>query len=198
MKKLFAVLAMAAMTSSAFAQVTLPNSKRGDLPTVPDLIRLERNINVLQVMQIRPVDGTDAGKPGVEALPAGIVNNGFCIGGPLAGTSGTVVPLTDFPACRFVGGVLCLDPGPSGDFASFLVDCPAGTTPVLQGVKLRKVAPMIPKCPDAFPGEDFTQTGVSGIRTFWPLKFTPCETTLTLDLEIGCVAKDAQGRERVQ
>jgi hypothetical protein len=97
-----------------------------------------------------------------------------------------------------VGGVLCLDPGPNGDFASFLSGCPTGTTPVLQGVKLRKVAPLVPKCPDTFPGEDFTQTGVTGIRTFWALKFTPCDTTFTLDLEIGCVGKDALGRERVQ
>jgi hypothetical protein len=93
-----------------------------------------------------------------------------------------------FPACRFVGGVLCIDPGPNSDFASFLTDCPVGTTPVLQGAKLRKVEPRVPKCPDIYPGIDFTQTGnVPGIRTFWALKYTPCNTTFSLDLEVGCV-----------
>jgi hypothetical protein len=198
MKKLFAVLAMAAVTSSALAQVSLPNTKNRVLPDVPDIIRTERTINILQVMQWVPATAADAGKGGVVALPSGITNTGFCLGGPLAGTTGTVVELTDFPACRFVGGVLCLDPGPNGNFESFLSDCPAGLTPVIQGVKLRKVEPRIPKCPDTYPGVDFTQTGVSGIRTFWALKYTPCDTTFTLDLEIGCVGRDALGRERVQ
>jgi hypothetical protein len=164
---------------------------------VPDIIRTERTINILQVQQVVPA-ALAGGKTGVANLPSGITDAAFCLGGPLAGTTGGVVELTEFPACRFVGGVLCLDPGPNGNFESFLSDCPAGTVPAIQGVKLRKVEPRIPKCPDTYPGVDFVQTGISGIRTFWALKYTPCDTTFTLDLEIGCVGKDANGRDRVQ
>jgi hypothetical protein len=198
MKKQFmAILALATVTTSAFAQITLPNRKRGYLPTVPDLIKTERTINILQVQQVVPASLV-AGKPGVQTMPAGVTDAAFCLGGPLAGTTGGVVELTDFPACRFVGGVLCLDPGPNGNFESFLSDCPAGLVPAIQGVKLRKVEPRMPKCPDTYPGIDFTQTGVSGIRTFWALKYTACDTTFTLDIEVGCVGPDAQGRVRVQ
>jgi hypothetical protein len=199
-KQLTAILALTMITSTAFAQVTLPNSKRGDLPTVPDIIRLERNINILQVQQVVPA-ALAAGKGlgvNVAPMPAGYTDAAFCIGGPLAGAHGGVVELTDFPACRFVGGVLCLDPGPNGNFESFLSDCPAGLVPAVQGVKLRKIEPRIPKCPDAFPGLDFTQTGISGIRTFWALKYTPCDTIFRLDVELGCSGLDAQGRNRVQ
>jgi hypothetical protein len=196
MKKLFAVLAMASVSSSAFAQFSLPNTKNRVLPDVPDIIKTERTINILQVQQVTPAVAGE-GKENIEALPAGITNAAYCLGGPLAGTTGGVVELTQFPACRFVGGVLCLDPGPNGNFESFLSDCPAGLVPAIQGVKLRKVEPRIPKCPDTYPGIDFTQTGISGIRTFWALKYTPCDTTFTLDVEIGCVGKDALGRERV-
>jgi hypothetical protein len=199
-KQFTAILALTMFTTSAFAQISLPSSKRGDLPTVPDLIRSERTINILQVQQVVPAALLGGGK-GTVPMPSGVTDAAFCLAGPLVGKDGiagsAVTPLLDFPACRFVGGVLCLDPGPNGDFESFLVDCPIGTTPAIQGVKLRKVEPRIPKCPDTYPGLDFTQTGVSGIRTFWPLKYTPCDTTFTLDLELGCVGRDAQGRIRV-
>jgi len=197
MKKLFAVLMMASVSSSAFAQFSLPNTKNRVLPDVPDIVRTERNINILQVQQVLQPGADDLGKEGVAAFPPGITNAGFCLGGPLAGTTGGVVELTQFPACRFVGGVLCLDPGPNGNFESFLSDCPAGSVPAIQGVKLRKIEPRIPKCPDTYPGIDFTQTGISGIRTFWALKYTPCDTIFRLDIELGCVRKDAEGRERV-
>jgi len=179
-KQLFAIMALAVMASSAFSQVPLPGNKRGDLPDVPDIIKTERTIQVLQVEPCAAPANPSAG------LPSGITSTNFCLQGPSKGASITVGP---DQACRFVGSVLCLDPGPNGDFASFLTDCPAGTTPVLQGVKLRKVEPLQAKCPDVFPGVDFTQTGNSGIRTWWPIKFTPCDTTFTLDLEIGCVGK---------
>jgi hypothetical protein len=189
-KQLFAILTLAVMTASAFAQVPLPSGKRGDLPDVPDIIKTERTIEVLQVTPVSPTMST--GK--TPLFPPGITNAGFCLGGPSKGNN--VTEETNFPACRFVGTVLCLDPGPNGDFASFLTDCPLGTVPVIQGVKLRKVEPLVRKCPDVFPGLDFTQTGVSGIRTWWPIKFTPCDTTFTLDLEIGCVGPVSKGSNR--
>jgi hypothetical protein len=188
-KQLFAVMALTVLASSAFAQVTLPTNKRGDLPDVPDLIKHERTVEILQVEPCIPPTGANPGSKDF-ALPSGITNTGFCLQGPSNGANVTVGP---DQACRFVGSVLCLDPGPNGDFVSFLTDCPKGTTPVLQGVTLRKVEPRVAKCPDVFPGVDFTQTGVSGIRTWWPIKFTPCDTTFTLDLEIGCVSPTARG-----
>src|SRR5262245_40654703 len=155
-KQLFAVMALALVASSAFAQVTLPGNKRGDLPDVPDIIKTERTIQVLQVSPLPP-----PAKLG-EGIPSGITPTSFCLQGPLAG--GANITISNVQACRFVGSVLCLDPGPNGNFDSFLSDCPKGTTPVIQGVKLRKVSPKQLKCPDVFPGEDFTQTGNSGIR----------------------------------
>jgi hypothetical protein len=189
-KQSFAILALAVMTSSAFAQVTLPTNKRGDLPDVPDIIKFERTIEVLQVTPVSPAAGM--GKTSI--LPSGITDVGFCLAGPSG--AGSATPELNFPACRFMGSVLCIDPGPNGDFASFLTDCPKGTTPVLQGVKLRKIEPLVAKCPDVFPGVDFTQTGVTGIRTWWPIKFTPCDTIFRLDLEIGCVGPVSKGSNR--
>jgi hypothetical protein len=179
MKKLFAVLAMAMVASSAFGQASLPGGKR-KLPEIPDIaaFRSERNVDILQVMHCGPSDGS--------LLPSGIIDTSFCLDGPL-GKTGAVTPT--IPACRFVGGVLCIDPGPNSDFANWFVDGPANTTPVLQGVKLRKIEPRVPKCPDIYPGLDFTQTGNNpGVRTFWALKFTPCNTTFRLDLEVGFVS----------
>jgi hypothetical protein len=154
-----------------------------ELPDVPDVIKTERTIEILQV---QPCLHAPPGDPRALQLPAGVTDVGFCLAGPDRAFSGAR-PEFEAPACRFVGSILCLDPGSQGDFASFLTDCPPGTMPVLQGIKLRKVEPRVKKCLDVFPGLDFTQTGVSGIRTWWPLKFTPCDTTFTLDLEIGCV-----------
>jgi hypothetical protein len=176
-KQLFAVMALALVASSAFAQVTLPGNKRGDLPDVPDIVRFETTTEILEVGPCTAPFGKDAN------LPPGITNAGFCLQGS---TTGAVASTT--PACRFVGNVLCIDPGPNGNFESFLVNCPKGTTPVIQGVKLRKIEPLVAKCPDLWPGVDFTQTGVTGIRTWWPIKFTPCDTIFRLDIEIGCVA----------
>jgi hypothetical protein len=190
-KQLFAVMALALVASSAFAQVTLPTNKRGDLPDVPDIIKTERTIEILQV---GPCIAPTGANPG-PALPPGITDASFCLQGPVVGGSKGVVPST-VQACRFVGNVLCLDPGPNGNFESFLSDCPAGTVAVIQGVKLRKIEPRVAKCPDVFPGFDFTQTGVTGIRTWFPIKFTPCDTIFRLDIEIGCVGPVTKGSSR--
>jgi hypothetical protein len=121
------------------------------------------------------------------ALPADVTSTAFCItGGSDKGVQGGTTQ-----ACRFVGSALCLDPGPNGDFASFTGGCPADTDPVVQGIKLIKTVPLIAKCPDLWPGHTFVQTANSGIRTFFPLKFTPCGTTFELRVEIGCVTRVA-------
>jgi len=118
--------------------------------------------------------------------PAGLTWIGCCIAGDPAGD---IRMDTGKAACRFVGNVLCLDPGPNGDFASFALGGPAGTDPVVQGIKLIKTEPLVGKCPDTFPGGTFVQTGNTGIRTFFPLKFTPCNTVFTLEVEFGSVSR---------
>jgi hypothetical protein len=103
------------------------------------------------------------------------------------GTRNGAVPGTDTPV-QFVGNVLCLDPGPSGDFATFAQNCPSGSSPVIQSVQLTKIEPQIPKCPDTFPGGTFVQTPAStGIRTWWTLKHTPCDTIFRLEVTFACV-----------
>jgi hypothetical protein len=122
---------------------------------------------------------------GLPALPTGVISTATCIGGTPTGVGPGP---SNVPSMSFVGNVLCLDAGPNGDFASFVQNCPAGTTPVIQGIKLIKVAPLIPKCPDVFPGGTFVQTALTGIRTFFPLKFEACGTTFTLQIEFACVS----------
>jgi hypothetical protein len=121
-------------------------------------------------------------------LPPDITWTGCCIGGAPGG--GITSPAGQGLACRFVGNVLCFDPGPDGDFASFALGGPDGTDPVVQGVKLIKTLPAVSKCPDQFvPGATFIQTGNTGIRTFFPLKFTPCDTVFTLEIEFGSLSR---------
>src|SRR5262249_14699990 len=64
-------------------------------------------------------------------LPSDILWTGCCIGGDPKG--GIKTPSGQGLACRFIGNVLCLDPGANGDFASFAIGCPAGSSPVIQG-----------------------------------------------------------------
>jgi hypothetical protein len=98
--------------------------------------------------------------------------------------------------------VLALDPGADGKWTSFTFGGPADTTPVVQGIKLIKVVPRIDKCPDLWPGRTFVQafagtfaggTG-TGIRTFFPLKYTPCDTTFTLQIEIADITNTVPKR----
>jgi hypothetical protein len=138
------------------------------------------NFPTVQILQTIPVTPSNAG------LPAGVTGTARCLMGTPTGVTGG-----DFTPIRFVGNVLCLDPGPEGEFRSFARNCPEGTEPVIQGVKLIKTIPQIPKCPDVYPGETFVQTpSTTGIRTWWTLKHTPCETTFRLEIEFGCVGRD--------
>jgi hypothetical protein len=141
----------------------------------------------VQVLQTIPVSTTSAG------VPSGVFANTRCIvGTPTGVANGT------FEHIRFVGNILCIDPGASGTFDSFTQNCPAGTVPVIQGVKLIKTIPLIPKCPDVYPGGTFVQTPVStGIRTWWPLKHSPCETLFRLEIEFSCVGPDPRTGVRV-
>jgi hypothetical protein len=141
---------------------------------------LTRNATILQTI---PVSATSAG------LPSGVLGTARCIVGTATGvTQGT------FEHIRFVGNILCLDPGSDGQFRSFAGNCPTDTDVVIQGVKLIKVVPRIPKCPDVYPGATYVQTGtndprapVPGIRTWFPLKHSPPGTTFTLEVEYACV-----------
>jgi hypothetical protein len=141
------------------------------------------------ILQTIPVTATSAG------LPTGITPSTRCFVGAAGGgvTQGTFEPI------RFVGNVLCIDPGPDGDFASFVQNCPADQTPVIQGVKLIKTEPLIPKCPDVYPGATYVLYPQNqGIRTWFPLKFAPPETTYRLEVEFACVGPDPRaGNVRV-
>ena len=92
LRYLLVTLTVAMVASSAFGQVSLPGGKR-KLPDVPDIaaLRIERNVDILQVMHCGPSDGS--------LLPPGIVDTSFCLDGPL-GKTGNVTPTV--PACRFV------------------------------------------------------------------------------------------------
>jgi hypothetical protein len=138
-----------------------------------------------KILQTQPCSPARADQVGFVPLPSGILNTDRCV----VGGATAMAAMGTTPACRFVGGVLCLDPGANGDFASFTGGGPAGTTPAIQGIKLIKTVPRMPKCPDLWPGQTFVQTGNSGIRTFFPLKFTPCNTTFSLEIEFGSVDK---------
>jgi hypothetical protein len=136
-----------------------------------------------KILQTQPCNPARADQVGFVPLPSGILNTDRCV----VGGTDTMSSMGTKPACRFVGGVLCLDPGANGDFASFTGGGPAGTVVAIQGIKLIKTVPRVPKCPDLWPGQTFVQTGNTGIRTFFPLKFTPCDTTFTLQIEFGSV-----------
>jgi hypothetical protein len=135
-----------------------------------------------RILQTIPVSATNAGV-------MGILDTARCIvGTPSGPAQGT------FEHIRFVGNILCLDPGPNGDFRTFAGNCPADTDVQIQGVKLIKIVPRVPKCPDVFPGGTFVQTGlpgaggvVPGIRTWFPLKHSPCLTEFRLEVEYACV-----------
>jgi hypothetical protein len=137
-----------------------------------------------KILQTQPCRPARADQVGFVPLPSGILNTDRCIVG---GADAMMSAMGPNEACRFVGGVLCLDPGANGDFASFTGGGPGGTDAVIQGIKLIKTVPRVPKCPDLWPGQTFVQTGNSGIRTFFPLKFTPCNTTFSLEIEFGSV-----------
>jgi hypothetical protein len=136
-----------------------------------------------KILQAQPCNPQRADQAGFVRLPAGVLNTDFCV----VGGTDVMSAMGTKEACRFVGSIFCLDPGPNGDFASFTGGGPAGTDAVIQGIKLIKIVPLVGKCPDTFPGQTFVQTGNTGIRTFFPLKFTPCDTTFTLEIEFGSV-----------
>jgi hypothetical protein len=166
----------------AMAQVTLPSVKGSVSPTPIQV----QNFGPFLILETTPCSTTTVGVP---ALPQTVTNTGQCIVGTATGIAPGVSP-----AMRFVGNVLCLDAGPGGDFASFAQNCPAGQFPVVQGLKLIKTVPRIPKCPDVYPGQVTVQTPQQGgIRTFFPLKFTPCDTTFQLEIEFACVSPAAGG-----
>lgn len=178
-------LLFAAVATAIFALLpTLALAQRIPGPVKETVAVIEPTITTrtLRVLQTIPVTPTNAG------LPAGITDTATCLG-PGA---------TSFVPIRFVGNILCLDPGTSGDFRAWAVDCPAGTTPVVQGVKLIKTVPRSPKCPDVYPGGTWTMTPVTtGIRTWWPLKYTPAGTTFQLRIEYACLRPAAGGRTQV-
>jgi hypothetical protein len=141
-------------------------------------------VNILQTIPVEPLS---------DGLPAGVTGTRRCFVGSADGAVGG-----DDQTIHYVGNVLCIDPGPSGTFDSWASNCPEGSEAVIQGVKLIKTVPTIPKCPDIYPGGVFVQTPMStGIRTWWPLKHTPCETTFRLEIEFGCVGPDPNGIRRI-
>jgi len=184
-KMLFGAVATAIVAlqpTFALAQVTLPTVKGSVSPTPITTT----NFGPFLILEATPCTSSAAGLP---ALPTTVTSTAQCI----VGTPTGIAPGPS-PAMRFVGNVLCLDAGPGGDFASFAQNCPAGQIAVVQGLKLIKTVPRIPKCPDVYPGQTTVQTPAQGgIRTFFPLKFSPCTTTFQLQVEFACVAPAAGG-----
>jgi hypothetical protein len=191
-KLLFGAVAttiIALQPTLALAQAkVVPGTPKVKVPVSPTS-PTTTNFGPFVILQATPCTSSAVGLP---ALPAGVISTATCIGGTATGIGPGPSAV---PAMSFVGNVLCLDAGPNGDFASFVQNCPAGTTPVIQGVKLIKTTPLIPKCPDVFPATTTVQTPAStGIRTFFPLKFDACGTTFTLQIEFACVAGPAGGQ----
>jgi hypothetical protein len=169
-----ATVIVALQPSLAMAQGRAPKSPAS--PVSP----ITTNFPTVNILQTIPVT------PSGEGLPDGVTATDRCIEGTATGVRGG-----EFVPIRFVGNVLCLDPGPDGTFTSFVQNCPEGTTPVVQGVKLIKTIPQVPKCPDVYPGETFVQTpSTTGIRTWWTLKHTAPDTTFRLEIEFACVGRD--------
>jgi hypothetical protein len=172
------LLVMLAIGLARPASAQSPGS--GKQPVAPSApVTVDYYTDVLQTLAVSP---TAAGLP---ELPREITSAARCFVGSAAGpVPGSFVPL------RYVGNVLCIDPGPNGDFQSFLcaADCPPDSVPVLQGVTLRKIEPLVPKCPDVYPGHDLMLTPQNGgIRTWFPLKHTPPGTEFLLSFEVALV-----------
>jgi hypothetical protein len=162
----------------ALVLLTLPPA-RAQSPVNPTTVR--REFLILEAMPCAP---SRPDTPMFTPFPTGITRTETA----LVGSGGGVAQGTT-PACRFIGSILALDPGADGRFTSFAGGGLAGSDPVVQGIKLIKVVPRVPKCPDLWPGQTFIQTGLTGIRTFFPLKYTPCDTTFTLEVEFASVDK---------
>jgi len=189
-KLLFAAVAVAIVALQprlALAQRIAGPIKSPVAATLP----VTTSYGTINVLEVIPATATSAG------LPTGIQDTTGCL---IATGAGRVAPNGVNPTITFVGNVLCLDPGPDGTFASYATGCPAGTTPVVQGIKLIKTEKLSPKCPDVYPAATFTQTpATTGIRTWWTLKHTPCETTFQLRVEFACVetTPGADGRTAI-
>lgn len=150
---------------------------------VPDVTPTIINHGPFTILQAIPAaaDGT--------GLPGGAVDTSFCVVKNR--------PDGQNPTITFVGNVLCLNPGPNGDFGNWITP-PEGRTVVIQGVKLIKTVPFSPKCPDVYPGMTCIQTPLStGIRTWWPLKFSPCNTTFKICVEYALVSAPSGGTRGV-
>jgi len=155
---------------------------------------ITRSFGPFPILQTIPVTASAAGLVG---LPSGVQATNICIGGTATGVGAGP---TGYQPITFVGNVLCLDAGPNGDFITFANNCPAGTTPVIQGIKVIKTPFRIPKCPDVFPGGAqvvLTPDFDGGVRTFFPLKFEPCNTTIALQIEFACVSPAGANRGKV-
>jgi hypothetical protein len=139
-----------------------------------------------EMTQARPASFKRTPDP---ALPPGITWTGCCI----TGDPRSDIRHTDL-ACRFVGAVFCIDPGADGKFTSFALGGPAGTDTVVRAVRLIRTIPLVERARQLWPGGRFVQSGEANIRTFFPLKFTPCDTLFTLEVEFDAVSRDASRR----
>jgi hypothetical protein len=162
----------------ALVLLALPPA-RAQAPVNPTTVTKE-----FRILQAMPCIPSRPDTPMFVQFPSGIQPTEQRI----VGSGGGVIQ-GGTPACRFIGNIFALDPGADGRFTSFTGGGLAGTDPVVQGIKLIKVVPRVPKCPDLWPGVTYIQTGLTGIRTFFPLKFTPCDTTFTLEVEFASVDK---------
>jgi len=139
-----------------------------------------------EMTQARPVTFKRTATP---ALPSGITWTGCCITGDGRGD----IVHTNL-ACRFVGAVFCIDPGADGKFGSFAFGGAADTDKVVRAVRLVRTQPLVERVPQLWPGGRFVQIGEGNIRTFFPLKYQPCDTVFSLEVEFDSVTRDASRR----
>jgi len=166
-----------ALFVAALLALALQPARAQTTPTV-------RNLD-FKILAVQPRTISLPNSPGFAPAPAGFVNTEFCIQG---GTN-TIASLSAQRACRFIGSVLCLDPGADGSFRSFAGGGTPGTDPSITAIRLIKTVPRVERCPDKWPGEQFTQTGIAQIRTFFPLKYSPPGTTITLEVEFASMTR---------
>jgi hypothetical protein len=148
-----------------------------------------RNLD-FKILHAQPATLSRPNSPGFAPAPAGFLNTDFCI----QGGADRIASLAARRSCRFVGAVLCLDPGPGGNFLNFAGGGPAGTDPAIQAIRLIKRVPRVDRCPDRYPGAEFTQTGIAEIRTFFPLKYSPPGTVITLEVEFNSMTRTTTPR----
>ena len=110
---------------AALTVLALPSAWGQALPTTPTI---PDPIPTFRILQTQPCLTARPDEAGFVRLPAGILRTDVGLVGtaPTSATAaGTGLATGTLPGCRFVGSVLCIDPGTDARFTSF-AGVPAG------------------------------------------------------------------------